>query len=235
MIDNPALYQSIIGSLMYAVIGTRPDLAYTVTMHSQFSSCPTKIHLTAAQRVLRYLKGTITWSLFYAKAQPVALNGYSDASYASDVNDRRSFTGHCFTLGNALISWRSHKQRSVASSTTESEYMALSDASRQMIWLRSALHEIQPGTKLSFILHGDNNSSLALVKNPVFHKRSKHIDVHYHFVRERWEQGLFTLNYISTNENVADLFTKGLDKTKHLFFSSSINCTSRGEVLELRT
>jgi hypothetical protein len=135
-------------------------------------------------------------------------------------------------LGEALISWRSYKQRSVATSTTEAEYMALSDASRQLIWLRNAIHKLERKPKLSFILHGDNNGSLSLVKNPVFHKRSKHIDLHFHFVRERYEDKLFELEYISTNENVADLFTKGLDKGKPILFSSTIHCGSRGEVLK---
>ncbi|KAH0606528.1 uncharacterized protein H6S33_003362 [Morchella sextelata] len=129
-IDDPIIYQSIIGSLMYAVVGTRPDLAYPVTMLSQFSSCPTKTHLAAVYRVLRYLKGTLDWSLFYAKTPPTALIGFSDASYASDIDDHCSFNRHCFMLGEALISWRSYKQCSVATSTIEAEYMALSDTSR---------------------------------------------------------------------------------------------------------
>jgi hypothetical protein len=231
-IDDPTIYQSIIGSLMYAVIGTRPDLAYTVTTFSQFSSCPTKAHLAAVHRVLRYLKTTLDWSLFYAKTPPTALIGFSDASYASDIDDRRSFTGHCFMLGKALIFWHSYKQRSVATSTTEAEYMALSDTSRELIWLKNPIHELELKPKFLFIFRNDNNGSLSLIKNPVFHKRSKHIDVHFHFVRERYEDKLFELEYISTNENVVDLFTKGLDKGKHVLFSSTIHCGSRGEVLK---
>jgi hypothetical protein len=97
-IGDPTIYQSIIGSLMYAVIGTRPDLAYTDTMLSQFSSCPTKAHLAAVHRVLLYLKGTLDWSLFYAKTPPTALIGFSDASYASYIDIRRSFTGVTATV-----------------------------------------------------------------------------------------------------------------------------------------
>ncbi|KAH8152987.1 uncharacterized protein LAJ45_02574 [Morchella importuna] len=162
-------------------------------MLSQFSSCSTKTHLAAVHRVLRYLKGTLDWSLFYPKTQPTALIGYSDASYASDIDDRRSFTGHCFMLGEALISWRSYKQRSIATSITEAEYLALSDTSRQLIWLRNAIHELERKLNLSFILRVDNNGSLSLVKNPIFYKRSKYIDVHFHFVRERFEDELFEL------------------------------------------
>ncbi|KAH0605694.1 uncharacterized protein H6S33_004151, partial [Morchella sextelata] len=118
---------------------------------------PTIYQSIIVHRVLRDLKDTLDWSLFYAKLPPTALIGFSDASYASDIDDRRSFTSHCFMLGEALISWRSYKQRSVATSTTDAEYMALLDTSRQMIWLRNATHELERKPKLFFILRGDNN------------------------------------------------------------------------------
>lgn len=221
---------------MYAVIGTRPDLAYTVTLLSQFSSNPTPEHLTAAKRVLRYIKGTINTCIFFSKGTPNATNtpkqllltGYSDASYASCVDTRRSFSGYVFTLNNCTISWCSQKQRSVAVSSTESEYMALSLTARNAIWLRNALSELltsttkgvpsPTGTLFEVSLLCDNQGSIALAHNPAQHKRSKHIDVHYHYTREKLEECFFSLSYVATGDNIADIFTKSLDRVKHQHF-----------------
>lgn len=141
-------YQSIIGSLMYASIRTRPDLTHAVTFLSQFSSCPTEVHLKAAKRVLRYLNGTKDYKLHFPCGQKLDLNGYSDSSYASNLTDRKSLSGYIFQLGGSPISWRSRKQKSVSVSTTEAEYMALSLTTRQLVWLRNGPPRTPPKMQL---------------------------------------------------------------------------------------
>ena len=127
---------------MYACIGTRPDLAHSVTLLSQFSSCPNQTHLAATKRVLRSLKGTSEWKLTFPKNNDSILHGFTDSSYGNFLDDRKSCSGYIFRLGEATISWNARKQRTVALSTTEAEYMALSDAARQLIWLKNALIEL---------------------------------------------------------------------------------------------
>ena len=157
-IDKINEYQSMIGSLMYAVIGTRPDLAHTVTVLSQFSSSPNQIHLQGAKRTLRYLKGTMDWKLLYPKAQTrndsMDLMCYSDASYGSSLDDRRSYSGYIILLGGAVASWCSQKQRSVAVSTTKTEYMALSLTSQQLVWIKRGLDQLRQSVKYSVTSKG---------------------------------------------------------------------------------
>ena len=132
---NVTTFQQIIGSIMYLVSGTRPDLAYTITHLSQFNSDPTQAHLNTAKRVLRYLKGTRNLKLHYKFDSPLVLNGFCDASYGNCLDTRRSFSGYIFQLGSSTISWRSRKQRTVAHSTCEADYMAIALASKQYIWI----------------------------------------------------------------------------------------------------
>jgi hypothetical protein len=229
-IDHPALYQSLIGSLMYFVIGTRPDLAHTISFLSQFSSCPTQAHLTAALRVLRYIKTTAHWNLLYPPKRPLNLEGYADASYGSNLSDRRSYSGYIFRLGDCAISWCSSKQTSVAVSTTEAEYVALSLAARQLTWLQYGLEGTHQNVDST--LRCDNNGSLRLAENPRIHGRSKHIDIHYHYVREKFEKGDFNLVRIDSKRNLADLLTKPLGKIAHHRLAGHIRHAKRGEVLK---
>jgi len=235
-------YQRIIGSLMYAVTGTRPDLAHTVTLLSQFSSAPNQVHLQAAKRVLRYLRGTTDWDLHYPRgpeSTPLGLTCYSDSSYASNLDDRRSFSGYVARLGEASISWASKKQKSVAVSTTEAEYMAMSTASRHLTWLQRAMAELKqttiPGTvatknhDIDYLL-GDNQGALELARNHRISERTKHIDVHYHHVREQLHAGSYGLRYVPTEDNLADLLTKILPKPRHHEIAEKIRCVERGEV-----
>ena len=222
-LDDISKYQSIVGSLMYAALGTRPDLAFPVMVLSQYSSCPTEAHLTAAKRVLRYLAHTINWKLFYPSKASPSLIGYADASYASCPDDRRSFMGNVFFLNDCAITWTSQKQKSVAVSTTEAEYMALSVATRQAIWLSNGLTEI--GSPLVPHIFCDNQGSLSLSKNLEIHKRSKHIDMYYYFIREKVDENQVTISYIPSKDNTADIFTKALGKPEFLSFCSQLLCT----------
>jgi len=136
-IDDPSYYQSILGSLMYAVAGTRPDLAHTISLLSQFNSCPDETHLTAVKHVLRYLNGTKDWTLFYPANEKLYLEGFADADYATCLDTTCLFSGYVLRLGRTAISWKSRKQDIVATSTTESEYVALSLACWQLQWLQN--------------------------------------------------------------------------------------------------
>ena len=219
-IDNPEHYQSIIGSLMYAVTGTRPDLAHTISLLSQFNSCPNESHLVAVKHTLRYLNGTKDWKLFYPANQPLTLEGYADADYATCLDTRRSFSRYLFRIGEATISWKSRKQDCVATSTTEAEYIALSLATRQLQWLQKAFTDFR--LSVPSALRCDNTGAISITENDQANDRTKHIDVHYHKIREEYRKGSFQLLQVATSDNLADICTKTLPKPTHNKLSAII-------------
>ena len=202
------LYQSVVGSLMYLATCTRPDIAYAVGMLARFSSKPNRSHWVAAKRVLRYLKGTMNYGLLYSGDSDVL--AYSDADWAGDVDDRKSTSGYMFQIAGGPVSWKSRKQDTVALSTAEAEYVALSSAAQECIWLQRLLCELGKPLGGPTVILEDNQSSIAMARNPQFHGRAKHIDIKHHFVRERVSDGSIELKYCPTNEMVADILTKGL-------------------------
>lgn len=208
-------YQSAIGSLMYAMLGTRPDIAYAVGAVSQYCSNPGRGHWTAVKRIFRYLKGTRNYALEYKGSGHLV--GYSDADWAGNVDDRRSTTGYTFLIAGGAVSWSSKKQPTVALSTTEAEYMALSHATKEAVWIQRFLAEIGFGLahQTSTIIHTDNQGAIALAKNSVHHARTKHIDIKHHFIREKVETGEVKLVFCRTEDMVADVLTKGLSKERH--------------------
>ena len=205
------LYRKIVGSLIYAMSATRPDLGYVVTKLSQHLAKPTSAHLTMAKHVLRYVKGTLDHSLVFRKSsEPLKLTGYCDADWATSLDDRRSTTGYCFQLSpdGPMISWKSKKQSTVALSSCEAEYMALASATREAKFLLQLLRDMDGDQHTSAVMHADNQGALVLAKNPVHHQRSKHIDIRYHFIRNEVQIGALQLVYTPSDDNVADLFTK---------------------------
>jgi Reverse transcriptase (RNA-dependent DNA polymerase). len=208
-------YARAIGSLMYAMLGTRPDIAFSVFFLSRHLANPTAAHVQAVKRVMRYLKGTIDFELAFKN--PIGpLQGYSDADWAGDLDSRKSTTGFIFNLGSGAISWKSKKQPSVALSSCEAEYMAQTQATREAIWLRRLLQELQGTTKTgelpTTVIFGDNQGAIALTKNPEHHERSKHISIQWHFTREKVEEGLVDIRYTPTSKQVADGLTKALPR-----------------------
>ena len=177
---DPILYQSMVGSLLHAARATRPDIAHTVGLVSKFNSAPTQAHLTAVKRIFRYLKGTIDLKLQYRSTGEKML-GYSDADWANDSDDRHSTTGNVFTMSGGAISWLSQKQATVALSTAEAEYIALGSATQEAIWLNQLLTDLKIDTKGSIEILEDNQSAIAMAKNSIGHKRTKHIDIKHHF------------------------------------------------------
>ena len=179
---NPLNYQSMVGSLLYAAITTRPDIAQAVGAVSKFNSCPTEAHLTAVKRIFRYLKGTIDLCIKYERSADNCLVGFSDADWAGDLTDRHSTTGNLFMMSGAAIDWISKKQPVVALSTTEAEYVALSAATQEAVWLSRLLTDIKAPPKAPILIKEDNQGTIAVARNPVSHNRTKHIDIKLHYV-----------------------------------------------------
>ena len=208
-------YQMIIGSLTYASTATRPDIAAAVGTLSKFMSKPGKEHWEGIKRVLRYIKGTVNHGLIYsANINDTLLQEYSDADWAGDVDTRRSTSGYVYQIFGNTVSWSSKSQNSVAKSSTESEYIALSTASQEAIWLRRLLMNIGYQAKDPTTLFEDNQSTIEMSKNPKYHNRTKHIDVLYHFIREHVNAGKIAVKYCNTKDMIADIMTKGLGKTQ---------------------
>ena len=190
-------YQSMVGSLLHAARATRPDIAQAVGVVSRFNAEPTEAHLTAVKRIFRYLKGTVNLSLQY-QARGGALIGYADSDWASDLDNRHSTTGNVFLMSGGAVSWISQKQATVALSTAEAEYVELGSATQETIWLRRLMTDLRISQVKPTVIREDNQGAIAVTKNPVGHKRTKHIDIKHHFVREAVDAGTITLEYCET-------------------------------------
>ena len=210
-IDQP-MYQSAVGSLMYLSVSTRPDITYAVGNLARFCSKPTKAHWTAMKRVLRYLKGTVNYGIRYSQKSSSDCVGFSDADWAGDIDDRKSTSGYLFQISGGPVAWKSKKQSCVALSTAEAEYVALSSAAQESVWLRQLISEFGRSLETPTTIFEDNQSAIAMSKNPQFHGRAKHIDIKHHFVREQVSSGAVKLEYCPTEEMTADIFTKGLNR-----------------------
>ncbi|MCO5560129.1 hypothetical protein L7F22_013736 [Adiantum nelumboides] len=201
-------YASACGSLMYAMVATRPDIAHAVGVVSRFMSNPGKKHWDVVKSIPRYLSGTADRQLCYGGGE-LSIKGYVNSDYASCVDSRKSTTGWIYTFANFAISWRSILQNYTSISTTEAEYVALSEACKEANWLARLVKDLGLEQCLS-VLHCDSQSAIALAKNPVFHSKTKHIDVRYHFNRECLANRNLDLVKIPTSKNTADALTKSL-------------------------
>ena len=217
-------YQNAIRSLMYTMLGTRPDIAFAVGAVSRYSSNPGEGHWKAVKRILRYLKGTITYELTYGEA--ATLQGYTDADWAGAIDDRHSTSGYVFKLSGGAITWSSKKQATVALSSTEAEYMGLCQATKEATWIKRLLIKLEHHQANDSVnIYCDNQGVIALAKNAVHHTRTKHIDVQYHFIREKVQKNEIKILYCGTEDMVADIFTKGLGKDKHNRFRDGLGLT----------
>jgi len=172
-------------------------------------------HLAAVRRLLRYLKGTSNRGLFFPSGNSLQLTGFSDADWAGCVDTRRSVTSWCMFLGDALIYWKSKKQACVSKSSTESEYRAMSSACSKIVWLRWLLGELSVPQLTPTPLHANNTSAIQIAANPIFHKRTKHMEMDCHSIRESLARQEITLPHISTTHQTADVFTKALSHPRH--------------------
>jgi transposase InsO family protein len=216
IIDDKVPYRQAIGSLMYLMLATRPDISAAVNKVAQYASSYDNSHWTAIKRILRYVKGTKDQGLTLGgNVSEIRLLGSCDADWAGDLDDRRSTTGYLFTIGTGCISWQTRKQSSVATSSTQAEYQALSMATREAIWLRELLSDLGfPQENQPTIIHQDNQSTISLARNPIQHNRTKHIDIAHHYVRECIENGSISIEYCPTSEMTSDALTKPLAREK---------------------
>jgi hypothetical protein len=224
-------YREMVGSLMYAMVSTRPDLAQALSVVSRFLSCPTKIHCDLISHIYMYVKGTLDFKLHYSAKSKLILSGYVDAAYGNNKKGT-STTGFCFMLGNGLISWFSKGQDTVALSAAEAEYIAATEAAKEAIWLRTLLSELGFNQEVTTLFE-DNQACILLSKNPQLHSRTKHIQIRYHFIREKVLSKELILKYVSTKYQWADMFTKCLPGYKLRATLPKLNCKvyfkSRGE------
>jgi len=204
-------YASAVGSLMYAMQCTRPDICFAVGMMGRFQSNPGPAHWTAVKCILKYLRRTRDYELVYT-SQDLTPIGYTDSDFMSDVESRKSTSGFVFTLGGGAVSWQSTKQKCIADSTTEAEYVAACEAAKEAVWLRKFLMDLGcvPEAQLPIVLHCDNSGAVAQAKEPRHHQKGKHIERKFHLIRQFQKEGKVAVTQIASADNVADPFTKAI-------------------------
>jgi histone deacetylase 1/2 len=220
--DDSTRYRSIVGALQYITL-TRPDISYSVNKVCQFLHAPTTIHWTSVKRILRYLQGTVSLGLRLSKSSSILVSAFSDADWAGCPDDRRSTGGFAVFFGSNLISWSARKQATVSRSSTEAEYKALANATAEVIWIQTLLKELGVPQPRAACLWCDNIGATYLCANPVFHARTKHIEVDYHFVRERVARKLLDIRFIPSGDQLADGFTKSLSTRQLEAFKRNLN------------
>eukprot|EP00268_Persea_americana_P043326 TRINITY_DN4352_c0_g1_i1.p1 TRINITY_DN4352_c0_g1~~TRINITY_DN4352_c0_g1_i1.p1 ORF type:complete len:237 (+),score=16.94 TRINITY_DN4352_c0_g1_i1:1085-1795(+) len=220
-LSDQTIYRKLIGSLVYLTI-TRPDISYVVNLVSQFMTQPTRLHLAAVKRIIHYLQGTSERGIFSPAASAMQLQAYCNVDWAGCPNIRRPTTRWCVFLGNALISWKCKKQNRVSKSSTEAEYRFMSLACSEIVWLRRLLYEHGFSQPTFTPLHADNTSAIQIAENSVFHERTKHREVDCHYIRQAYDDKTITLPHVTTDLQIADIFTKALPRIKHQFFVSKL-------------
>ena len=209
--DDPTLYRSAVGRLMYAMVATRPDLAFAVSLATRYMSNPTNQNWELVKRIFRYIKGTLNYGIRFPTNNDSNLMAYSDADWAGDINDRKSTTGYITFLHGGPISWSSRKQPTVALSSTEAEYMSLSETSKEIAFIHKLVTGLAYPLQMPFTIYEDNESTRMLTVHDVHHNRTKHIDIRHHYIRDLVEKGMEVI-YIPTAEQIADILTKPLPR-----------------------
>ncbi|CAL1400598.1 unnamed protein product [Linum trigynum] len=221
LMEDQSLYRSLVGSLIY-LTHTRPDISYAVQVVSQFLGVARSQHLDAVHRILRYLKHTQDVGLFFPSAGEEVIEAFADADYAGCPDTRRSTSGWCVRVGRSLVSWRCKKQDRVSKSSTEAEYRSMSDVSSELVWLQRLLKELGVNCRVPMHLYGDNTSAIQIALNPVLHDRTKHIEVHVHYIRQLVTEGRIQLSYLSTEDQPANILTKALASSRHWYLSAKL-------------
>jgi histone deacetylase 1/2 len=223
--DDSTKYRSMVGALQYLTL-TRPDIAFAMNKVCQFLHAPTTVHWSAVKRILRYVHGIINLGLHIRRSRSMLVSAFSDADWAGCVDDRRSTGGFAVFLSDNLISWTARKQPTVSRSSTEAKYKALANATAEMLWVQKLLTKLRVSHPPKALLWCDNLGAKYLSANPIFHARTKHIEIDFHFVRERVAQKLLEIRFIHTGDQVADGFTKALSIVKLRQFRDNLNLTS---------
>ncbi|XP_071723249.1 uncharacterized mitochondrial protein AtMg00810-like [Rutidosis leptorrhynchoides] len=214
LLDDPKKFKRLIGRLLYLTI-TRPDISYSVNHISQFMHRPKDSHYQAALRIIRYVKKDPGQGLFMPKINKLEVKAYCDSDWASCILERKSVTGFCVKLGDSLISWRSRKQKTVSRSSAEAEYRSMADTVAELMWIRGILQELGVKIDRPIDLYCDSEAAIHISANPVYHERTKHIEIDCHLVRQQISNKLINTVHISTGEQPADVFTKGLGAYQH--------------------
>jgi hypothetical protein len=222
LIDDATTYRSLAGALQYLTI-TRPDIAYAVQQVCLHMHAPRDIHQTMLKRILRYIKGTFSLGIQLRTASTPAITVYSDADWAGCPDTRRSTSGFCVFFGGSLISWSSKRQNTVSRSSAEAEYRAIANAVSECSWLRHLLGELLCSVPTTTVAFCDNISSVYMSRNPVHHRRTKHIELDIHFVREKVAIGEVRVTHIPSARQIADVFTKGLPSALFFDFRDSLS------------
>ena len=210
---NKSRYQKLVGKLIY-LAHTRPDIAYAVGLVSQHMHSPSEEHLQAVYRILHYLKGSPGKGIIFKKSYDRQIEVFTDADWGGNVNDRRSTSAYCTFVWGNLVTWRSKKQHVVSRSSAEAEFRAMAQGVCEGIWLKRILEELNMEMKTPMKLYCDNKSAISIAHNPVQHDRTKHVEIDRHFIKEKLERGEICTPFVSTTEQLADILTKGLYKTK---------------------
>jgi hypothetical protein len=218
-------YRSIVGALQYLTL-TRPDISFSVNKVCQFLHNPTSVHMMAVKRILRYIQGTIKWGIHFLKGSSLMVSAFSDADWAGCPDDRRSTRGFAVYVGSNLVSWCAKKQPTVSRSSTEAEYKSMANATAEIIWVQTILRELGVSGPKEARLWCDNLGATYLSANLVFHARTKHIEIDYHFIRERVAARLLSIRFISSDDQVADGFTKSQSYRKLIKFRFNLNMRS---------
>jgi len=222
---NEHVYRKLIGSLLYLSTNTRPDIAFAVSYLSQFCSKPSQKNWVEAKRVLRYLNGTVDFKLTYVRGgRPIEI--FCDADWANNA-DRKSFSGFVTRLAGAAVTWQTRKQRVVALSTVEAEYVSMCEAAKEVAWIRNFLTEINAVRFIEkpCLIKVDNQGAICLSERNAISERTKHVDLKYHYLKNEVNQGLIKFCYVKSEENVADVFTKPLGGNKLAVFNPLLGLT----------
>ncbi|CAM8890455.1 unnamed protein product [Rhodiola kirilowii] len=224
-LSDPTIYRKLVGKLIYLTV-TRPNLAFDVHTLSQFMANPTEDHLRAAHRLLRYIKSAPAHVIFFSASSNLSLQGLCDADWASCPLTRRSVIGYCMLLGSSILSWKTRKQAVVSRSSTESEYRSTAAVCSEIAWLIRLLADMNVPITDLVPLYCDNQSAIHLARNPVFHERTKHVEIDCHFVRQFVNSETIIPTAIPTAEQPADLFTKALGHDHLLYLSSKLGVSN---------
>jgi hypothetical protein len=217
-------YRSMIGSLLY-ITASRPDIMHVVGMVGRYQVAPKQSHLLVVKRIFRYLKGTMNYGLWYLRHPNFQLSVYSDVDWDNCMDERKSTSGGAFFLGYSLVAWLRKKQGSISLSTTEAEYIVAATCYTQVLWMIQTLADLEVKYNAPIPIHFDNTSAISVSKNHVFHSKTKHIPIKYHFLREQVTSTVVSLHYIPSKDQIVDIFTKLLAKAQFEYLHQKLGVT----------
>jgi hypothetical protein len=221
-LEDPTRYRHIVGSLIYLGV-TRPNISYSVHILSQFVTAPTQIHYSHLLRVLRYLRVTISHRLVFSRSSSLQLQAYYDATWASDPSDRRYLSTYCVFLGGSLIAWKTKKQVAVSRSSAEAELRAMALVTAEVTWLRWLLEDFGVSISMSTSLLSDSTGVISIARDLIKHKLTKHVDIDAHFTRSHVQDGVVALQYVPSELQLTDFFTKDQIHAHHQFYLSKLS------------